>query len=195
MHVHRSAGTEPAHAHPGRVAQEAVRQVHVEIGAERAVGDAGPQHVLPHRAEFGPAFQDVAEPCLPGQPHGLVLVDRDGVVLLLDRLERHQHHGLQPCPRLQLLGEDGAVPAEQLVQESAQDLIHHRLLGVEVVVEAAGQDAGRVGDVAHRRLAQPLLGEQPGGDGKEFTAAVRRGGAVVVRAVTGADYSRTAPRR
>ena len=60
------------------------------------------------------------------------------------------------------------------VEEVAQDLVDHRLLGVEVVVQAAGQDAGRVGDVAHGRRAQPAFGEQLGGDAQQLAAPVER---------------------
>ena len=55
--------------------------------------------------------------------------------------------------------DDLLVALEEPVEEPAQHLVDHLLLGGEVVIEAAGQDSGRVGDVAHGRRPQPTLGE------------------------------------
>src|SRR5437667_296414 len=66
----------PTHAHPYGVAQEPVGQLDVEIGAEAAVLDAGPEHVVPHPAELGEPLRDVREAGLGRQPSCLGLVDR-----------------------------------------------------------------------------------------------------------------------
>jgi len=57
----------------------------------------------------------------------------------------------------------------------AQDLLDHLVLGLEVVVEAAREDPGLVGDVAHRRAEDALAGEDGGGDGQDLVPAGRRG--------------------
>ena len=51
------------------------------------------------------------------------------------------------------------------------DLLDHLLLRREVVVEAAGEDPGLLGDVAHGRRRDALLGEHAGGDREQLVAA------------------------
>ena len=67
-----------------------------------------------------------------------------------------------------------AVADEHVVEELAENLVADRLLGVEVVVEAPGEDAGGVRDLADRGGPETLLGEQVGGQPDQMGAALRR---------------------
>ena len=67
-------------------------------------------------------------------------------------------------------------PGEQPVEEAAQQLVDHLFLRREVVVQAAGQDARRVGDIAHGGGAQPALGEHRGGELEQLGASTDGGG-------------------
>ena len=56
---------------------------------------------------------------------------------------------------------------------SPQDLVDHRLLRVEMVIQTPREDSGRVGDVPDRRRAQPLLGEHAPGGRQQLVPARR----------------------
>src|SRR5207247_1081694 len=76
--------------------------------------------------------------------------------------------------------DDGPVRGHQLFEEDRQDLVDDRLLGVEVVVEAAGQDSGLLGDLPDGGGLEALLGEEFGRESYEVFPALRgqRGGAL-----------------
>jgi hypothetical protein len=83
------------------------------------------------------------------------------------------HDPLQDGARI-VVGLGGlAVVGEHLVEKPLQDLVPDRLLGIEVVVEAAREDAGGVGDLAHGRRAEPLFGEELAGQRHEVGPAFR----------------------
>jgi hypothetical protein len=52
------------------------------------------------------------------------------------------------------------------------DLVEHRLLRVEVVVQAPGQDAGRIRDLADRRARVSLVGEDLGREREDLVASL-----------------------
>ena len=93
---------------------------------------------------------------------------------MLDRLERRHEQALEPLERVGLGGDDLLVALEEPVEEPAQQLVDHLLLGGEVVVETAGQDACGVGDVAHGGGAQPALGEHRRGEIQKLVAPAHR---------------------
>ncbi len=70
-----------------------------------------------------------------------------------------------------LLGDRLRVPAHQLVETEAEDLLHHLVLRVEVVVEAARQDVCLLGDVAYGRTGHTLAGEDGRGCLEDLGAA------------------------
>ena len=115
----------------------------------------------------------------------LVLVDRDRAVPGVDRLERRDHEGLEGLARAHARVDDLVVAPEQLVLESAQDLVHHRLLGVEVVVEAAGQDARP----RRRCRARWWLVDRVRRTGPRRGRGVRRGGPTCSRTVGVSGWS------
>ena len=92
---------------------------------------------------------------------GVLLVDRDVAVVPVDLAEGLGDQCLERLPGRAVGGLDGVVPVQQLGQEGVEDLVDHRLLGVEVVVEAAREHAGGVGDLADGGGVVALLGEQP----------------------------------
>ena len=67
-------------------------------------------------------------------------------------------------------GEDGPLRGQQLVVEAHDDLAHQGRLRAEVRVQAAGEQADGVGDVAHRRVAVAALGDQAGADLEDLVA-------------------------
>ena len=81
-----------------------------------------------------------------------------------DRLERRHEQALEPFQRSRFGRDDLLVAVEQPVEESAQHLVDHLLLGREVVIETAGQDSRRVGDVTNGRGPQPAVGEHRRGE-------------------------------
>ena len=126
----------------------------------------------PDLARLRVALVEVAEPSKVQQVGRVVLEDRDLAVVLVDRVEGDPHRPLELGARVGVAGQDLVVLPEQLLLERRQDLVDHRLLGVEVVVEAAGQDAGGVRDVADRGVAEALLREEA----RRRWRAARRGG-------------------
>ncbi|GAA3107247.1 hypothetical protein GCM10020254_61450 [Streptomyces goshikiensis] len=104
---------------------------------------------------------------------GFLLVDRDGGAVPVDLPERFGDEGLDGLPRAEAGGEDGVVPLPQLGQEGREDLVEHRFLGIEVVVEAAGEHPGGVGDLADGGGVVALRGEDLGGGAEEFAASLR----------------------
>jgi hypothetical protein len=86
------------------------------------------------------------------------------------------YQGFEGLARPELGLQDGVVAVPELVEEGAQDLLEHRLLGVEVVVEAAGEHAGMVRDLAYGGGVVALLGEHLGGGAEEFAAALGSSG-------------------
>ena len=60
-------------------------------------------------------------------------------------------------------GEDLAGPLEQRVEQLVADADQQLVLALDVVVEAAGGEPGRLGQVAHRGLLVAALGEEAGG--------------------------------
>ena len=105
------------------------------------------------------------------QPLGLVLIDDDLRVPVLDRLEGNHEQPLDARRAGRLAVDDLLVAREQPVEEVPQDLLDHLLLGLEVVIEAAREDARRVGDVPHGRRAQAALGEHRRGEFEKLVAA------------------------
>ena len=89
----------------------------------------------------------------------------------LDGLERGHEQSLDPFQRIGSVVDDLLVAREEPVEEVAQDLFDHLLLGLEVVVEAAGEDSRRVGDVAHGGGPQSALGEHRRGELEKLVAA------------------------
>ena len=172
-----AAGAIPTDGDPDGVADEAVDEVDVEIRSEHARGDAVAQQGEPDVARLGAALGEVAEPFEAAEVVGLVLEDRDLRGMLVDRLEREPHDPVELGAGVVVGGQHVVVRREQLVLEGGEDLVDHRLLGVEVVVEAAAEDAGRLGDVADRGVLESLVGEEPGGDLQQLAApASGRGG-------------------
>jgi hypothetical protein len=75
--------------------------------------------------------------------------------------QRPERLGDQAAQRGHRLGaRDLPVRGEQLVEVARQQLVEDRLLGVEVVVEAAGQHTGGVADVPDRRGPVAAFREQ-----------------------------------
>ena len=79
----------------------------------------------------------------------------------LDRVAASRPHDLlEHVTRGPARGHRGPVVGQHVVDEARQDLVADRLLGVEVVVQAAGQDAGRVRDLPYGRRPVALLREK-----------------------------------
>ncbi len=85
------------------------------------------------------------------QPLGLVLVNDDLRVPVLDRFERRHEQALEPFEWIGFGCHDLLVALEQPVEEAAQQFVDHLLLRGEVVVQATRQDSGGIGDIAYRR--------------------------------------------
>src|SRR5882757_7110504 len=144
----RAAGLIPAHRHPGGVTDESVDQVDIEVGPEVALLDALIEQVDPHLSLLFVQVLYIGEPGLRREPLGFVLVDDDLRVPMLYGLERRQEQSLESLQRIGVGVEDLAIAGEQPVEEPAQQVVDHLLLGGEVVIQAAGQNARAVGDVA-----------------------------------------------
>src|SRR5271166_2307604 len=155
----RPAGLIPAHRYPGGVTDEAVDKIDVQIRPEVALFDALIEHLDPHLALLFVQVVDIGEPRLRRQPLGFVLVDDDLRMPILDRLERRHEQSLEPLQGIWFAVDDLAVTGEEPVEEPAHQVVDHLFFGGEVVVQAAGQDAGAVGDIAHGGGAQAALGE------------------------------------
>src|SRR5258705_10301429 len=164
----------PADRNPGGVADEPVDQVDVDVGPEVALLDPLVGHVHPHLALLFVAVVHIGEPRLARQPLGPVLVDDDLRVPVRDRLERRHEQTLESLQRIRFRRNDLLVPVEQPVQEAAQQLVDHLLLGREVVVQAAGQNSRGVRDVTDRGGSQPALGEHRRGELEKLVASARR---------------------
>src|SRR5205085_2866492 len=106
----------------------------------------------------------VPEPGLPAEIAPVVLQHGQRGPVPGQRLAGRPHDLLQHLPRRAARAGRGPVVGEHVVDEAGQDLVADRLLGVEVVVQAAGQDAGGVRDLAHGGRAVPLLREQLPGE-------------------------------
>ena len=102
----------------------------------------------------------------------VVLIDLAGVPVRLDGPERGGDEAGQAFLRIVVLLEHVGVGALQLVQIAGEDLVDHGLFGSEVVIEAAGEDAGRVTDLPHRRGRHALAGKQLARLGQNDLAAV-----------------------
>ena len=80
-----AAGAVPADRDPDGVADEAVGDLDVEVVAQHAGADAVLEQADPHRAGLLVARAEVGEPLEGAEVGGLVLEDRDLVVVLVDR--------------------------------------------------------------------------------------------------------------
>ena len=109
----------PAHAHPHGVAQEPVGELDVEVGAEAAVGDAGVEDVEPERAELGPAGRRCSRSAA-GRRGGWPRSGRSRrLALCWSIASKDATTSASSVSRgAEVLGDDLAVPAEQLVQEA-----------------------------------------------------------------------------
>jgi hypothetical protein len=142
---------------------------HPQQGEERqaAVGEA-------HRAVGLAAGEEIVEDLLEGLALG---ADVAPAALALDRLAllgEHQHvvavgddvgdPGLEELAQLlhrrRLGGDDLARPRQQRFQQLVADRDQQVVLALDVVVEAAGGEAGRLGQLAHRGRVVAALGEQ-----------------------------------
>src|SRR5206468_11844999 len=106
-----------------------------------------------------------------GQRAPLAQVDADGVEVGGDRHDVHAHHVAQAIGR-------GAVPRGdrfELVDRSRQRALEQPreqlLLRLDVVVEAALEQADRLRDVLDARAVVALLAEDPGRGGQDLTLA------------------------
>jgi len=101
------------------------------------------------------------------------------VVPVESALESRDERPLEVGPRAKLAADVRGNRGNEVFQEAAEDLVDHRLpLESKWLVEAAGQEPG-VGDVADGGGAQPVLGEQPGGDREQLGAPVGAGAALM----------------
>src|SRR5215217_440098 len=164
----------PADRNPCGVADEPVHQVDVDVGPEVAPLDALVEQVQPHLALVFVARLDEGELRQGRQPLGLVLIDDDLGVPVFDCLERRHEQPLEPFERIGFGVDDLLIATEQPVQEIPQHLLHHLLFALEMVIQAAGQNARGIGDVAHGRRAQPALGEHRRGELQQLVAAARK---------------------
>lgn len=172
----QTAALVPVGRDPHGVADEAVDEAPVEVGAEHALLDAPVQQRQPHLLEPAPGVEEVAEPLARRQVLGLVLVEHDSRAVLVDRAERLDDDGRQGVARVEPGVQDAVVGGPHVVQEGRQDLVGHRFLGVEVVVEAAAEDAGGVGDLPDGGGGVALGGEHLGGRGEQLGPPPRAGG-------------------
>lgn len=165
----------PGGRDPDGVPDEAVREPDVQVAAEHPVRHAPLQGAEPRLLEPALRVREVVEAGQVHQVAGLLLVDGDGGAVPVDLPEGLGDEGLDGLPGAETGGEDGVVPLPQLGEEGGEDLVEHRLLGVEVVVEAAGKHAGGVRDLADGGGVVPLGGEHLGGGVEEFPAPLGRG--------------------
>ena len=77
-------------------------------------------------------------------------------------LERDGHHVIDSLPAGFTRDLSGLVTLVEVVDEGDDDLEDDRVLGAEVVVEAAREDADLVGDVPHGGAGDAALTEQLG---------------------------------
>ena len=156
-------GQPPLRRDPQHVAEQPVGEPRVQVGPEGALrlaplelGDPGPLD-LAHR------LAQVAEPGLAAEVAPVVLQHGQRGAVPGQGLAGRADDLLQYLPGGAARGHRGPVVGQHVVDEAGQDLVADRLLGVEVVVQAAGQDARGVGDLAHGRGAVALLREQLAG--------------------------------
>ncbi len=167
---------EPAERGQHTVEHGPHHDLRVELRVEHALVDPGPDDRVPEPARRLAVLLDV------GQAGDLldllhVVAQDAGHVRVLG-------HALDPSGHQRVHGPDGVglgvhhlvVPGQLPLAVVAQDLLHHLVLRFEVVVEAARQDPGLVGDVSDRGPLDPLLGEDAGRDLQDLVAPRRRAG-------------------
>ncbi|SIL22855.1 Uncharacterised protein [Mycobacteroides abscessus subsp. abscessus] len=103
----------------------------------------------------------------------LRLIDGDLRVLGLDSVEGRQEQALEGVDRIQIRGGNFAITREQTLEKVTQQLVDDRFLGVEMVIEAARENAGGVGDIPHGGRPQTALGEHLGGKAQQLIAPRR----------------------
>ncbi|CAM4375303.1 hypothetical protein NORO109296_26405 [Nocardiopsis rhodophaea] len=169
----RPLGPVPAHRHPDGVADHPVGELGIDIGPEDTLGLAVPDHVDPDVLDLLLAGGEVAEAGELPQIVPVVLHHGDGRAVRLERPVGGVDQLGQQLARITALSDRAAVVAEEVVEEGREDLVDDRLLGVEVVVQAAGEDARLVGDLADRGGLEALLGEEIGREAHEVAPPFR----------------------
>ncbi len=153
-------------ADPGYGVSATVDGHNVQVGADRYMRKLGldvepfAEQRQPHIAGLLVAVGQIPEPVERAEVVGFVLEDGDLVAVLVDRFERHPHRCFELAAGIVLTSDDVGVLAEQILLEGRQDLVDHRLLGVEMVIQRAAEDASGIRDVAHRGVLEAFGGEQ-----------------------------------
>jgi len=117
---------------------------------------------------------EVAETLELRQVVDVGLVDLGRVRMRLHDPERRDHQAAQPRARVGLAARHRLAGLAQVLQVRSEDLVDHRFLRVEVVVQAPGQDADLVGELAHGGGRDALAREQPGSDGQDLLVPAHR---------------------
>ena len=165
-----AAGAEPEHRRPHRVTDEPEREPRIDRVAEHAGGLPLDDLLEPELLDAHSAIGEELEPGLGHEEPGLVLIDAHVVGPLLDREEGVLDQLVEARSCTAPARGDALERRERVVLEAVQDLLQHRLLRGEVVVEAAREDAGFVGDVAHRRRRVAAGGDEPPRDDDDLVA-------------------------
>jgi hypothetical protein len=131
-----------------------------QVRAEDAVGDRGLEHSHPGLANPLAGDADVAVPRRLPEVLRLVLVDQRGVRVQFDRAQRRVHQAFEGRRHVRRLVQHRAILRLQLLQVGRHEHVDDRVLGLEVVVDASGQDPDGLADLAHRGARDHLAGEQ-----------------------------------
>src|SRR5262249_9806519 len=146
------------------VAEQAVGEARVEIRPERAFRHSAFHLADPGLLELAQGLPQISESWMAAEITPVVLQHRERGPVLgqclargADDLLEHESGIATGCDRGSVIGQD-------LAEETGEYLVADRLLGVEVVVQAARQYPGRVGDLSDGCGAVTLLREQLTGE-------------------------------
>jgi len=153
-------GQPPLRRDPQHVAEQPVGEPRVQVGAEGALLLAPLELSNPGPLDLAHRLAQVPEPGLAAEVAPVVLQHGQRGAVPGQGLAGRADDLLQHLPGRAARGHRGPVVGQHIVDEARQDLVADRLLRVEVVVQAAGQDARGVRDLSHGRGAVALLREQ-----------------------------------
>jgi len=155
------------------VADQPVEHPRVDVVAERAVRDALLDHPQPDPLHLGRRRQHVGEALLFAKVLKLVLINGGGVGLLIRDGEGGAHQIVQSLLRGGVFVENLGVAGLDRVQIAGEDLLDDGILGLKMVIQAAGQHADGVGNLTDGGRAEALAGEHLRGAGQDQPATIR----------------------
>src|SRR5258706_8052775 len=140
----------PAPGQPHRITDQPVEYPRRDVIAKAAVRHALLDNPEPDALYVSGRSLHVLKPGPLPQVLQLILVDRGRIRLLPGQLQRGQHYVVQGLDSALPAGEHFAVPDADRLEETDEDLVDDLILGIEVVIKAAGEDADDVSDLPGR---------------------------------------------